>query len=93
MPKVILKGFILVPDDDLAMIQKELENHKHLTRNEPGCLVFEVNQDSKNPNRFDVYEEFIDKAAFEAHQTRVKNAYWGQITKHIKRHYDIYNET
>ncbi len=85
MSKVILKGFIIVPAKDLSVVQEELINHKNLTHNEPGCLVFEVAQSQSNPNRFDVYEEFVNKAAFESHQQRVKNSYWGEVSVNVRK--------
>ena len=70
MPKVTLKGFILVPESDLELVQTELVNHISLTLEETGCITFSVTQNPENPLRFDVYEEFLDKASFELHQQR-----------------------
>ncbi len=89
MNKVILKGFIIVPTADLPAVKKALISHKELTRNEPGCLMFNVTQSEVNLNRFDVYEEFINKAAFEQHQVRVKTSTWGKAAANVKRHYEI----
>ncbi len=49
MGKVILKGFIVVPEDELNIVSKALEKHVALTKQEPGCLVFNVNQRSHSP--------------------------------------------
>ncbi|HBV75772.1 MULTISPECIES: putative quinol monooxygenase [Vibrio] len=89
MSKVILKGHILVSDEDLAAVKNELVNHKRLTKAEPGCLTFEVSQCKIIPNKFNVYEEFADKNSFESHQIRVKASSWGKITTHVKRYYEI----
>jgi len=89
MSKVILTGFILVPAEDLPAIKKELINHKQLTLQEEGCLIFDVVQCQSNPSRFNVYEEFVDKSAFEAHQKRVKSSYWGEVTVNVERHYEL----
>ncbi|MGY8870249.1 MAG: putative quinol monooxygenase [Pseudomonadales bacterium] len=89
MPKIVLKGFILVPSKDLPAVQSEIVNHKNLTLKEPGCLVFEVTQAKENSCRFDVYEEFIDKAAFEMHQERVRRSLWGKVAENVERHYEI----
>ena len=35
MPKVILTGFIIIPDRDLEMVVQELPVHSKLTRREP----------------------------------------------------------
>ncbi|PKQ74359.1 putative quinol monooxygenase [Aeromonas sobria] len=89
MKKVILSGFIIVPLSDLAVVHDELDNHIFLTHSEAGCLIFEVTQDNINPCRFDVYEEFVDQAAFQAHQARVKSSRWGKITVNVERHYTV----
>ena len=79
--KVVLKGYIIVPDSDLAVVKTELPVHIELTRKEDGCLVFEVTQDEIENNKFHVYEEFISEAAFTNHQQRVRSSKWGSITK------------
>lgn len=88
--KVILKGFIVVPEDDLCTILEELKIHTKLTLEEPGCIVFEVTQSESDPFRFEVYEEFKDKASFDKHQARVKASNWGEITVNGERHYNIF---
>ncbi|MBO1255542.1 antibiotic biosynthesis monooxygenase [Alteromonas sp. 5E99-2] len=88
---VTLKGFILVPIEDFEIVKDALVLHKALTRQEIGCEKFEVVQDSANPYKFSVHEEFIDQAAFEHHQKRVKLSHWGSVTKNVERHYQISN--
>lgn len=89
LAKVILKGHIIVPDSDIAVVQEELINHIELTKQESGCLVFKVSQETENLNRFNVYEEFIDHASFVNHQDRVRESKWGAITVNVERHYEI----
>ena len=89
MSKVILKGYIIVPDKDLEAVSKELPLHIEATKSEPGCLVFEVKQDATNKNKFEVYEEFTDKTAFEFHRDRAQTTNWGTITKDVERHYEF----
>ncbi len=89
MSKVILTGHIIVPDSELPAVKEELITHKRLTGQEDGCLVFEVSQDEANLNRFNVYEEFIDRDSFSAHQKRVRESNWGRITINVERHYQI----
>lgn len=42
MSKVVLEGHILVPDADLAPVIAARETHIMHTRQEKGCLVFNV---------------------------------------------------
>lgn len=37
------------------------------TKDEPGCLVFEMRRDPAEENIFIVFESFVDKAAFDVH--------------------------
>lgn len=89
MGTLILHGFIEVPPDDLRRVEAELAEHIRLTRGEPGCLAFEVVRAGSNPCRFEVYEEFSDRAAFEQHQARAKSSKWGEVTENVARHYHI----
>ncbi|WP_349654489.1 antibiotic biosynthesis monooxygenase [Pseudoalteromonas sp. S3785] len=89
LAKVILQGFIVVPDSDLEVVKRELVTHKSLTLKEAGCLIFTVTPDESNHNKFIVYEEFINQTAFDIHQARVKSSKWGDVTKNVERHYQI----
>ena len=89
MSKITLKGFIVVPADELDTVKAELDNHVQLTIAEEGCLVFEITQDQSNPNRFNVYEEFEDEQCFQAHQLRVRSSKWGAVTTNVERHYQV----
>lgn len=73
MPKVILKGYILVPTVDLEKIEKELVSHIKLTLEEKGCLEFKVTKDIDDKYKFDIHEEFSDQESFSSHQKRKKN--------------------
>ena len=89
MGKVILEGYILVRNNDLNAVIAALAGHIKLTRQEQGCLLFEVTQDSGDKNRFNVYEVFSNQTAFEFHQARVRHSVWGTITKDVERHYQV----
>ena len=93
LAKVILKGFIVVPDSDLEVVKRELVIHKSLTLKEEGCLTFTVTPDELNRNKFCVYEEFINQTAFDNHQARVKSSKWGEVTNNVERHYQISSGT
>ncbi|MCG8312496.1 MAG: antibiotic biosynthesis monooxygenase [Pseudomonadales bacterium] len=90
MNKTILEGLIVVPEEDLSSVLDELPNQIHLTRNEIGCILFDVIQDPLIPNRFTVYEVFSSHEAFDLHQQRVKLPTWGEVAKNVERHYKLY---
>ena len=89
MSKVVLKGHLIVSDADLSAVLAELPSHVDNTLQESGCLIFKVARDPDSINRFNVYEEFVDQAAFKAHQARVLDSDWARVTKHAERHYEI----
>ncbi len=89
MSKLALKGHIVVLPEDLASVEAELPEHIKLTRLEEGCLKFDVTQDPENQSVFWVYEEFVSRAAFEAHQKRVRTSEWGKVAANAERHYEI----
>ena len=89
MSKLVLKGYIVVAEEDLAAVEAALPEHSALTRQEPGCLKFEVKQDPDNQSVFNIYEEFVDNAAFQAHKQRMKNTRWVAVAANVERHYEI----
>tara|TARA_R100001143_G_scaffold2775_1_gene5832 strand:+ start:176 stop:457 length:282 start_codon:yes stop_codon:yes gene_type:complete len=89
MPKVILAGRIIVPDSDLDSVIAALPTHINLSREEKGCLKFEVTQSAEDKNIFDVYEAFVDETAFQRHQERARDSAWGRISANAERHYEV----
>lgn len=88
-PNIVLTGYVDVPDDRLEAVRAALPGHIALTRAEPGCLSFHVEEDPNTAGRFNVAERFTDRASFEAHQTRMKASNWATITAGIPRHYNV----
>lgn len=84
-----LTGHIQVPADRLTAVRSALADHIHLTRAEPGNLTFSVIEHPTIAGRFDVAETFVDRAAFDAHQTRAAQSDWAKITQGIPRDYQI----
>lgn len=89
MKKITLSGHILVPPSELELIREALPIHIESTRAEEGCIKFQVEEHTTEAGRFDVYEEFVSKAAFEHHQERVKESDWGAKTQNVSRSYKI----
>lgn len=89
MSKVVLSGYISVPESDLLPVKAALPEHIRLTRAESGYLVFTVTECPTKFNRFEVYEEFADEAAFRYHQERVTASPWSTYAKSVERHFQI----
>lgn len=90
MAKVTLKGYILAPAKDLQEVRRELIDHRRLTLSEPGCISFTVTESAENPMRFDVFEELVDRQAFDFHQARVRASRRGQVIVDVTRHYEVF---
>ncbi len=84
-----LSGYIDVPLDELDLVRVALQEHIRLTRIEAGCILFEVIEQPDVAGRFSVLERFVDQAAFDAHQARVKTSDWGKISSNVTRQYQI----
>jgi quinol monooxygenase YgiN len=51
-------------EDEAAGIMRDLAE---ATRKEPGCELYIPTRDAENPRSFLFYEQYVDKAALEAH--------------------------
>lgn len=89
MAKVTVKGSIIVPSSQVGAVKEALVEHTRLTREEEGCLVFNADQRHDDPEVFDIYEEFVDDAAFAAHQARSKDTRWARVSADVKRDFDV----
>ena len=87
--KIFLNGYIMVPADRIEQVRAALPDHIALTRDEPGCLVFEVLEDPDTAGRFNVREVFANQAAFDAHQARTRASDWFGVTQGLPRDYSI----
>ena len=63
---VVCVTVLIKPGKGEAFLEEARKNHEGSVQ-EPGCLRFDVAVDSENPNRFLLFEEFIDEAAVDAH--------------------------
>lgn len=87
-----LTGRLICRDEAEAEIARaHLGEHVRLTREEPGCLSFEVTQ-GDDPLVWTVNESFVDRAAFDAHQVRTKASAWGMASTAIQRDFSIREE-
>ena len=81
---VTLTGRLICANDtEAALVRAHLPEHLRLTRAEPGCLRFDVTP--IDPLTWQVDEEFTDRAAFDAHQTRTRASEWFRQTAGIRR--------
>lgn len=82
---IILTGTITCTPDDLDMVVMRVKDHIRLTRQEVGCIKFDIIQSQDDPCVFNVSERFVDQVAFDAHTARTRASLWWEKTKHIPR--------
>jgi (4S)-4-hydroxy-5-phosphonooxypentane-2,3-dione isomerase len=58
-----------------------MDDAKGSVNNEPGCLRFDVLQDSENPDRIYLYEVYKDEKALEAHRAAPHFTTWRETVK------------
>ncbi|OTG80766.1 antibiotic biosynthesis monooxygenase [Acinetobacter sp. ANC 4558] len=80
---------ICISQKEIEIVTELLPEHTKLTLQENGCISFHVKQ-SQNPYIWEVEEVFVNINAFQNHQQRTINSYWGNKTKMIKRAYEIF---
>ena len=69
-------------------VRSHLPDHIRLSRAEPGCLTFNVDP-TDNPLVWRLDESFVDRAAFEAHQTRTRASAWFKATADLTRDFVV----
>jgi quinol monooxygenase YgiN len=85
-----LTGTMSCAPDEAATVRDALPDHVRLTRQEPGCLSFDIAETA--PGVFSVSERFADRAAFDAHQARTRASEWWQVTGHMARDFAVDGE-
>jgi quinol monooxygenase YgiN len=58
---------VTVKPDEIERFLKHIDADVRGTRNEPGCVRFDVLRDDSKPNVFYLYEVYRDRAAYAAH--------------------------
>ncbi|MEZ5912014.1 MAG: antibiotic biosynthesis monooxygenase [Paracoccaceae bacterium] len=90
MTTVRLNGKLLCRNaEEARIVARYLPEHIRLSREEPGCLHFDVAPLPDAPLVWTVSESFVDAAAFEAHQTRTRESRWYRATSAITREFVV----
>ena len=86
---VKLTGPLICADDrEAEIVRTYMPEHIRLTREEPGCLSFDVSA-TDHPLVWQVDEAFASQADFDAHQARTKESAWGKASVGIARDFKI----
>jgi quinol monooxygenase YgiN len=69
-------------------VRAYLPEHIRRSRDEPGCLSFNVDP-TADPLVWRLDESFVDRAAFEVHQTRTRASAWFRATADLTRNFTV----
>ena len=64
---VVLAVTWVAKEGEADAVGRPLAQAIPLSRAEPGCLQYDVYRDRDDPNRFFLFERYVDEAALEAH--------------------------
>lgn len=82
-----LTGTMICPPDAADAVRAALPEHVRLTTAEPGCQGFDVTETA--PGVFSVSERFVDRAVYDAHQTRTRASDWWRVTSHLSLEFEL----
>jgi putative acetyltransferase len=84
-PMIALSGRLICADGaQMVLALSLMSDHVALSREEPGCLRFDLWQD-QDPSVWNLSELFRDADAFAVHQQRTRTSVWGQESGAIER--------
>lgn len=60
-------GLVVVDGHSADQVKRALFQLQQATAEEQGCIVFEVLQHNNEPNKFTLWERWVDQGALDAH--------------------------
>ena len=80
---VLIAELQVTPESVEKFLPAILANAQASVAKEPGCLQFDVTQQTDDPTKFALYEVYIDAAAFEAHGKTTHVREFREATKDV----------
>ena len=77
----ILVTIQIQPEHREAFMESMLDDARGSNNDEPGCLRFDVLQDSEDPNKIHLYEVYKDQAAVDAHRQAPHYTKWRETVQ------------
>ncbi len=65
--KLIIVAKIVAKDNKLDLVKAEISKLIDVTREEEGCITYDLHQDNENPNFFLVYEIWENEILWKKH--------------------------
>jgi len=75
------------------LVQSELEKLIEPTRNEEGCIQYDLHQDNENPNLFLFFENWVNRELWQVHMENENLAAFKQNTEGALKDLTIHEMT
>jgi quinol monooxygenase YgiN len=84
-----LRGHLIcMTTEEAATVRWHLADHVRLSRQEPGCISFNV-EPTDDPMKWEVDEAFTTRETFDGHQLRTRESEWFKATRSILRDFRV----
>ncbi len=77
----VVLNIITVKPEHLEEFTSAVRRHAAASNAEPGCVRYDVLQDTSDPNIISLYEVFVDEAAFRQHREYDHYKAWMECSK------------
>jgi len=67
MPTLTIVANIIAQEDKIELVRAELLKLIDITRDEAGCINYDLHQDNENPAHFLFYENWVSRERWQAH--------------------------
>ncbi|GEM75491.1 putative quinol monooxygenase [Vibrio sagamiensis] len=67
MSKLTIVANIVANEDKIELVKSELIKLIDITRNEEGCINYDLHQDHNNPAHFMFYENWVSRELWQVH--------------------------
>lgn len=79
--------------DRIELIKAELEKLIPITRDEPGCIQYDLHQDNENPAHFLFYENWESRELWQDHANAPHLVAYRKATEGAVTHFAVYEMT
>lgn len=80
---IVVSGVMEIPADKVEAFVAMSRDLCVATREEPGCAAYTFARSIEDPNRFEIFEEWVDEAALTAHTRADHYRAWGRALRDI----------
>ncbi|RAY16347.1 hypothetical protein DPM19_05565 [Actinomadura craniellae] len=81
---IVVSGFMEVAPDCADRFAERTRELVDATRREPGCVEYRFARSIEKAERFEVFEEFVDQAAFDEHARADHYRSWNRALKEFQ---------